>query len=163
MDKQGERRDYESVYLSRTYRDGGRVRNDTLANLSMLPEAAVAEIEAASKGQTLVPAGKQFAITRSMPHGHVAAVTAKAHQLGLPALLGPPCRSRDLGMALIVSRVIRPASKLSTLSWWADTTLGVDLDVAARPPTRSTPRWTGWPTGRTASKNSWPHAIWAPR
>jgi hypothetical protein len=130
VDKQGKRRDYESVYLRRTYRDGGRVRNETLANLSMLPEAAVAAIEATLKGQTLVPAGEQFAITRSMPHGHVAAVTAQAHQLGLPALLGPPCRSRDLGMALIVSRVIRPASKLSTLSWWADTTLGVDLDVA---------------------------------
>jgi hypothetical protein len=130
VDKQGKRRDYESVYLRRTYRDGGRVRNETLANLSMLPEAAVAAIEATLKGQTLVPAGEQFAITRSMPHGHVAAVMAKAHQLGLPALLGPSCRSRDLGMALIVSRVIRPASKLSTLSWWADTTLGVDLGVA---------------------------------
>ncbi len=57
VDKQGKRRDYESVYLRRTYRDGGRVRNETLANLSMLPEAAVAAIEATLKGQTLVPAG----------------------------------------------------------------------------------------------------------
>jgi Transposase DDE domain len=130
VDKQGKRRDYESVYLRRTYREGTRVRNETVANLSMLPEAAVAAIEATLKGQTLVPAGEQFAITRSLPHGHVAAVTAMAHQVGLPALLGPPCRARDLALALISSRVIRPASKLSTLSWWADTTLGVDLDVA---------------------------------
>ena len=53
-----------------------------------------------------------------------------AHQLGLPGLLGPACRARDLVLALIVSRVVRPASKLSTLGWWADCTLGVDLDVA---------------------------------
>jgi len=130
VDKQGKRRDYESVYLRRTFRDGARVRNETLANLSMLPEAAVAAIEATLKGQTLVPAGEHCIITRSLPHGHVAAVTAMASQLGLPALLGPACRSRDLALALIVSRVIQPASKLSTLSWWADTTLGVDLDVA---------------------------------
>ena len=67
MDSPGQRRDYESVYLRRTYRDGGRVRNETLAILRLLPEAAVAAIEATLKGQTLVPAGEQFAITRSMP------------------------------------------------------------------------------------------------
>ena len=53
-----------------------------------------------------------------------------AHQLGLPGLLGPACRARDLVLALIVSRVVRPASKLSTLAWWPDVTLGPDLDVA---------------------------------
>jgi hypothetical protein len=130
VDKRGERRDYESVYLRRTYRDGGRVRNETVANLSMLPATAIDAIEATLKGQTLVAAGTEFAIARSLPHGHVAAVCAMAHTLGLPALLGPACRSRDLALALIVSRVIRPASKLSTLSRWPDTTLGVDLGVA---------------------------------
>jgi alkylated DNA nucleotide flippase Atl1 len=129
VDKQGRRRDYESVYLRRTYRDGAKVRNETVANLSMLPEAAVACIEATLKGQTLVPAGAEFRVIRSLPHGHVAAVAAMAHALGLPALLGPACRSRDLAVALIISRVIRPASKLSTLSRWPDTTLGVDLQV----------------------------------
>ncbi len=130
VDKRGERRDYESVYLRRTYRDGGRVRNETVANLSMLPPTAIDAIEATLKGQTLVAAGTEFAIARSLPHGHVAAVCAMAHTLGLPALLGPACRSRDLALALVVSRVIRPASKLSTLSRWPDTTLGVDLGVA---------------------------------
>src|SRR5271156_3338135 len=130
VDKRGERRDYESVYLRRTYRDGGRVRNETVANLSMLAPTAIDAIEATLKGQTLVAAGTEFAIARSLPHGHVAAVCAMAHTLGLPALLGPACRSRDLALALIVSRVIRPASKLSTLSRWPDTTLGVDLGVA---------------------------------
>ena len=130
VDKQGKRRDYESVYLRRTYREGAKVRNETLANLSVLPEAAITAIEATLKGQTLVAAGTGFDITRALPHGHVAAVAAMARTLGLPALLGPPCRSRDLALALIISRVIRPASKLSTLARWADTTVGADLDVA---------------------------------
>jgi hypothetical protein len=131
MDKQGRRRDYESRYLRRTYRDGGRVRHETLANLSGLPEQAVDAIEAALKGTPLVPAGQAVTIAASLPHGHVAAVHAMAVKLGLPALLGPACRQRDLALALIVSRVAAPASKLSTLTWWADTTLGADLGAAA--------------------------------
>ena len=130
MDKQGRRREYVSVYLRRTYRDGGAVRNETVANLSMLPPEAVEAIEATLKGSRLLPVGEAVTITRSLPHGHVAAVAAMAHRLGLPALLGPACRSRDIAVALIVSRVIRPGSKLSTLAWWPDTTLGVDLGVA---------------------------------
>jgi hypothetical protein len=129
VDKHGQRRVYESVYLRRTYRDGDKVRNETVANLSMLPAATITAIDASLKGQTLIPAGSEFTITRSLPHGHVAAVSAMAHRLGFPALLGPACRSRDLVLALIISRVIRPASKLSTLSAWPDTTLGVDLGV----------------------------------
>jgi len=69
-------------------------------------------------------------ITASAPHGHVAAVHAMAAKLGLPALLGPAGRQRDLALALIISRVVRPGSKLSTLTWWNDTTLGGDLGVA---------------------------------
>ena len=130
MDKQGRRREYTSAYLRRTYRDGTAVRNETVANLSMLPPEAVDAIEATLKGQTLVPAGSEFAITRSLPHGHVAAVAAIARQLGLPALLGPAGRRRDIVLALIISRVIRPKPKLSTLAWWPDTTLGTDLGVA---------------------------------
>src|SRR6266566_1125047 len=63
--------------------------------------------------------------------GHVAAVHAMAAKLGLPALLGPACPQRDLALALIVSRVAAPASKLSTLTWWDDTTLGAGLGTAA--------------------------------
>jgi hypothetical protein len=131
VDKQGRRREYESRYLRRTYRDGGRVRHETLANLSGLPEQAVDAIEAALKGTALVPAGQAVTITSSVPHGHVAAVHAMAAKLGLPALLGPACRERDLALALIACRVVAPASKLATLSWWADTTLGADLGAAA--------------------------------
>ncbi|TVS74422.1 transposase, partial [Mycobacterium helveticum] len=96
----------------------------------MLPPEAVDAIEATLKGQTLVPAGSEFTIVRSLPHGHVAAVAAMARTLGLPTLLGPACRARDIVLALVMSRVIRPRSKLSTLAWWSDTTLGEDLSVA---------------------------------
>jgi hypothetical protein len=130
-DKEGQRREYESRYLRRTYRDGGKVRHETLANLSGLPEQTVDSIEAALKGTALVPAAQAVTILRSLPHGHVAAVHAMAVKLGLPALLGPACGERDLALALIISRVVAPASKLSTLTWWADTTLGADLGAAA--------------------------------
>src|SRR6516165_5307651 len=72
--KSGEQRVYESVLLRRTYRDGTAVRHETLANLSKLPPEAVEAIEATLKGQTLIPAGSEFTITRSLPHGHAAAV-----------------------------------------------------------------------------------------
>src|SRR6266516_5394684 len=129
--RSGERRVYESVPVRRTYRDGGKVRHETLANLSALPEEAVAAIEATLRGQRLVPAADAFTIAASVPHGHVAAVHAMAVKLGLPTLLGPACRERDLALALIVSRVVAPASKLSTLAWWADTTLGADLGACS--------------------------------
>jgi hypothetical protein len=129
VDKQGRRRDYSSAYLRRTYRDGGKVKNETVANLSALPDHVIDLIDAGLKGQQLVPAGDAVTITRSLPHGHVAAVHAMAARLGLPALLGPAVPQRDLAMALIISRVVRPGSKLSTLTWWDDTTLGGDLGV----------------------------------
>jgi len=129
--KSGQERVYETVLLRRSFRDGSQVRHQTLANLSKLPPQLIAAIEAATKGQTLIPAGSEFSKTRSLPHGDVAAVAAMARKLELPALLGPPCRARDIAVALIISRVVRPKSKLSTLDWWSNTTLGVDLQVAS--------------------------------
>ncbi|NHU49663.1 IS1634 family transposase [Rhodococcus sp. A14] len=129
MTKSGEERVYESVLLRRTFREGGKVRHETLANLKALPEASIAAIEATLRGQTLVPAAEAATLLRSLPHGHVAAVWAQAKVLGLPAMLGPAGRMRDLAMALILARAVAPASKLATASWWADTTLGVDLEV----------------------------------
>jgi hypothetical protein len=130
-DKQGRERVYESRLLRRTYRDGGKVRHETLANLSKLPDHVVDAVEAALKGGVLVPAGDATAVTvaRSVPHGHVAAVHAMARKLGLPGLLGPAGRQRDLALALIISRVAHPGSKLSTIAWWQDVTLGADLGI----------------------------------
>ncbi len=129
VDKQGRRKDYSSAYLRRTYREAGQVKNETVANLSALPDHVIDLIDAGLKGTPLVPAAEAVTITRSLPHGHVAAAAVMAAKLGLPALLGPAGRQRDLALALIISRVVAPASKLSTLTWWADTTLGADLGV----------------------------------
>ena len=129
VDKAGNVRHYESILVRRTFRYGGKVRHETLANLSKLPAEAITAIEATLKGQTLVAAGCEFTVTRALAHGDVAAVAAMAHKLGMPALLGPPCRSRDLALGLIISRVVRPASKLDTRAWWPDTTLGADLGI----------------------------------
>jgi hypothetical protein len=130
VDKQGRRKDYSSAYLRRTYRDGGKVKNETVANLSALPGHVIDLIDAGLKGQQLVPAAGAVTITGSLPHGHVAAVHAMAVKLGLPALLGPAGRRRDLALALVISRVAQPGSKLSTLTWWDDVTVGADLGVA---------------------------------
>ncbi len=129
-DKAGHRRDYESAYLRRTFREGGKVRNETVANLSSLPAELVEVIRRSLAGEAFVPADRAATVTRSVPHGHVAAVYAAAMTLGLPGLLGPAGRHRDVAMALIIARVVRPGSKLATTAWWADTTLGADLDLA---------------------------------
>ena len=102
----------------------------TLANLSPLPPEAITAVCAVLAGKTLIDADAAFEVTRSLPHGHAAAVHAMARKLGFPALLGPPGPDRDLACALVLSRVLRPASKLSTASWWDDVTLGPDLRVA---------------------------------
>jgi hypothetical protein len=128
--KDGVARDYETHLLRRSWREGGKVRNETVANLSHLPSDLIEVIRASLAGETFVPASAAATVTRSVPHGHVAAVWAQAVALGLPAMLGPAARARDLAMALIISRVVRPGSKLATACWWADTTLGVDLGVA---------------------------------
>ena len=158
VDKGGVRRDYQSAYLRRTFREGGKVRNETVANLSALPAHVVDWVEAGLKGKSLVPADQAATITASVPHGHVAAVSAQADALGLPALLGPAGRQRDLAMALIISRVVQPASKLATASWWDDTTLGVDLGVAGASTDEVYAAWTGWWPDKTRSRPNWPNA-----
>lgn len=121
---------YESTLLRRSYREGGKVKSETLANLSHLPAETIAVIRESLAGKTLVEAGAGWDIERSLAHGHVAAVWAMAEKLGMAKLLGPPCAERDLALALVVARVCRPASKLATTRWWATTTLAADLGVA---------------------------------
>jgi hypothetical protein len=128
--KDGQEKIYQTVLLRRSYRQDGKVRNETLANLSHLPAPAIDAIRSVLDGKDLIEAGAGVAVLRSMAHGDIAAVHAAARQLGFPAILGPPCPERDLAYALILSRVIRPASKLATLAWWDDVTLGADLAVA---------------------------------
>jgi hypothetical protein len=128
--KDGQQREYESRLLRRTYRDGDKVRHETIAKLSGLPDSVVDAVEAALKGEALVPAGEAaVTVARSVPHGHVAAAWAMARTLALPALLGPAGPERDLALALIISRAVHPGSKLSTIGWWHDCTIGADLGI----------------------------------
>ncbi len=134
VSKSGEVREYESRLLRRSFRKpDGRVGKETLANLSALPAAAVDAVEAVLKGKILTEAGAGLGISRSRGHGHVALACAAASQLGLPGLLGPACRERDLACALIISRVVAPRPKLATLAWWDDVTLGPDLSISDVP------------------------------
>jgi hypothetical protein len=126
-------REYRSYLLRHSFRDEqGRPRKETLANLTALPEAALEAVRKALRGETVVSADEAFEVERSVPHGDAAAAHVMASQLGLRALLGPPCRERDIAYALILSRAVRPRPKLSTARWWADggTTIGADLGVA---------------------------------
>jgi hypothetical protein len=120
---------YETTLLRRSYREDGKVKNETVANLSSLPAATIELIRQSLAGKVHVVAGEGFGIERSLPHGHVAAVWARATSLGFPDILGPACPERDLAVSLIVARVCEPGSKLATSRWWEDTTLGVDLSV----------------------------------
>jgi hypothetical protein len=120
---------YRTTLLRRSYRQDGKVRNETLANLSHLPAETIELVRRSLKGERFTSTTDAFQVTRSLPHGHLALVWQAARQLGFPGLLGPPCRERDLAMALIIARVVRPGSKLATTRWWAETTLAEDLGV----------------------------------
>jgi hypothetical protein len=128
--KDGASRESVAYLLRRTYRDGTKVRHETLANLSALPQATLDAVRVSLTGQALVVPGQDLEVTRALPHGHVAAVHAQAKALGLPGLLGPAGRDRDIALALVIARVCRPGSKLATTRWWTDTTLAADLGVA---------------------------------
>ena len=121
---------YETTLLRRSFREDGKVKNETLANLSHLPAETIGLIRESLAGRTHVEAGVGWEIERSLPHGHVAAVWAQAKALGLAEMLGPACGERDIALALIIARVCRPASKLATTRWWQTTTLAGDLGVA---------------------------------
>ena len=105
-----------AILLRESYREAGKVKNRTLANLSSWPEAKVEALSRVLKGQPPPAAAldEAFEITRSLPHGHVAAVLGTARQLGLEELIDPePSRHRDLVTAMAVAQVIAPDSKLA--------------------------------------------------
>jgi len=104
-----------SVLLRESYRDGGKVKTRTLANLSDWPDAQVEALRRVLKGETSVLSKEAMRIERSLPHGHVAAVLGMAKKLKLDKLLpGAPERLAKLALAMIVARVLEPAAKLAT-------------------------------------------------
>ena len=128
-----------AILLRESYRDGKSIRKRTLLNLSHWPAEHVEGLRGVLKGGVVIPAGQEaFTVERSLPHGHVAAVLGVARAIGLERLLGPknsgePNRPRDLVMAMIVNRVIAPASKLATAKALdpatAASSLGVELGL----------------------------------
>ena len=115
---------YTSVLLRRSFRKDGKVKHETLGNLTRLPPDVIEYIKQRLTGELEADAPRSsFEITRSLPHGNVAAVLQTARQLGMESLLASrPCRERDLIMALIVARVLSPRSKLSTTTALVDET-----------------------------------------
>jgi hypothetical protein len=119
-----------AILLRESYREAGKVKNRTLANLSSWPEAKVEALARVLKGQPPPAAGLDgaFEITRSLPHGHVAAVLGTARQLGLDELVDPvPSRMRDLVVAMAVAQVIAPDSKLAIARGLRDQTAASSL------------------------------------
>src|SRR5271163_4691 len=105
-----------AILLRESYREDGKVRKRTLCNLSDWPTAHVEGLRGVLKGGTVVAADREaFTITRSLPHGHAAAALSTAHKIGLDRILGPEGnRCRDLVLAMILGRILDPASKLAT-------------------------------------------------
>jgi hypothetical protein len=122
---------YATHLLRRSYREDGRVRNETLGNLSHLPSPLIEVIRRALRGEHFVAAGAQFEIVRARPHGQVQAVRRAMQRLGFEALLGArPCPERDRVCAMVAARVLAPHTKLATTRWWHTTTLAEEYGVS---------------------------------
>lgn len=122
---------YCTHLLRRTYREDGKVKNETVGNLSHLPEPVIELIRRALRGETLVDPADGFEIVASCAHGDAAAVMTAIERLKLRERLGGRrCREADLVIGMIAARVIAPHTKLATTRWWATRTLAEDLGIA---------------------------------
>ncbi|MCH8134663.1 MAG: IS1634 family transposase [Proteobacteria bacterium] len=122
---------YETHLLRRSYRDGGKVKNETLGNLSHLPRPVIELIRRSLRGETFVAVGEAFEITRSRPHGHVQAVMTAMQRLGFASLVfSKASRHRDLVVAMVAARILAPATKLATSRWWHTSTLAEQFGVS---------------------------------
>ena len=119
-----------AILLREAWREAGKIRKRTLANLSHWPEDKVEALKRLLRGEPLVAAHDIFAVETSLPHGHVEAVLGTIGKLGLESLVGSkPSRERDLVVAMIAERLLAPSSKLATTRLWHDSTLAEELEV----------------------------------
>jgi transposase len=124
-----------TVLLREGWREDGKIKKRTIANLTDWPEHKVRALAAVLKGDSVVGNINQaFDIVRSRPHGHVAAVLGTLRRLKLDRLLASgPSRERDLCVALIAARLFSPGSKLATTRAFAvetaESTLGELMGV----------------------------------
>src|SRR4030043_1475959 len=118
-------RNSQPAYLRReSYREGGKVKKRPLANLSSLPIEQIETIRQILRGEQLAPVETLFEAVASAHHGHVQAVLSAMKRLRFDALLSSrPCRERDLVIAMVAARIIKPHSKLAPTRWWHVTTL----------------------------------------
>jgi len=122
---------YESHLLRRSYRDEGKVKNETVGNLSHLPPDVIELVRRALKGEAFAPAAETFEITSSVMHGDAKAIAIAMRKLGFSDLLSSrPCREASLVTAMVAARIIAPHTKLATTRWWHTSTLAEDLGVA---------------------------------
>jgi transposase len=122
---------YSTHLLRRSYREDGKVKNETLGNLSHLPDALVDLVRRSLQGETFVPLEQAFEVVGSRSHGAVQAATLAIQRLGFASLLATKAsRERDLICALVAARIIAPQTKLATTRWWHTTTLAEDFGVA---------------------------------
>ena len=122
-----------AILLREGYRENGKVKNRTLANLSKLPPKAIEILRRHLAGENLISAQQEFEIVEngSPAHGHVEAVMIAMRRLGFSRLICTRrSRQRDLVVAMVAARILRPKSKLATTHWWTDTTLPDALQVA---------------------------------
>jgi hypothetical protein len=123
-------REYRTTLLRRSYREGGKVRNETVGNLSHLPEWVIDGLRAMLAGRRLVDLDQELEIRSSLPHGHVAAVLGVLRRLDLERLIARErCRERDLVVAIVCQLVIAPGSKLSCTRRFQQTTLSEELSL----------------------------------
>jgi transposase len=126
--RQGKQREYVTHLLRRSWREGGKVRNETVGNISHLPEEVVELVRAALKGERFVSFDERFRIERSLPAGDVDAALSLTRRLELSRLLDrSPSRERALCLAMIVQRVIGPGSKLAMSRAFRQSTLASEL------------------------------------
>jgi Transposase DDE domain len=129
--RQGKGREYVSHLLRRSYREGGKVKNETVGNISHLPEELVELVRAGLRGEPVGVLSEAFEIERSLPAGHVIAALAMARRLELARLLDrQPSRERDLVLAMVCQRAIAPLSKLATVRAFSRSTLADELGVS---------------------------------
>jgi len=123
-------REYTTHLLRRSYREGDKVKNETLGNLSHLPDDVIDLVRRSLRGESFVPANERLEIVASKPHGDVDAVLRAMRRLDFASLLSSrPCREVDLVIGMVVARIVAPDTKLATTRWWHTRTLCEDLNI----------------------------------
>ncbi len=121
---------YETHLLRRSYREGGKVRTETVGNISHLPPELIDLVRRGLRGERFL-AADGLELRRSTPHGAVVAVLGTLRRLGLEAFLDPQrSRERDLVVGMIAARLLAPGSKLATTRRWTQSTLAASLGIA---------------------------------